>query len=96
MECALYKPGKLDTPVNFTVGTGSEKMAIPYRVAVPVAWEYPYTFGQAQESLQDRLVTASLYGMRLVRPGSTDFRSQPAPPAAAKFPAAKHTAFWPT
>ncbi len=44
-------------------------MAVPYRVVVLMAWEYPYAFGQAQESLQDRLVTASLYGMRFVRPG---------------------------
>ncbi len=56
-------------------------------------WEYPYTFGQGQESLHDRLVTASLYGMRLVRTGYTDPWSHPAPPAAAEFPAAKQAAF---
>ncbi len=34
-----------------------------------MAWEYPYAYGQLQESLPDRLVTASLYGIQLVRPG---------------------------
>ncbi len=60
MQRALCFPAELDTPINFAVETPSGKMAIPYRVAAPMAWEYPYTFGQAQESLQDRLVTASL------------------------------------
>ncbi len=57
-----------------------------------MAWEYPYAFGQAQEPLQDRLVTASLYGMRLTRPGYTDPWSRLAPPAAAESQAAKEAA----
>ncbi len=34
-----------------------------------MAWEYSYHCGQAQEDLSDRLVPASLYGMKVVRPG---------------------------
>ena len=67
---SLYVPGPDDTPVNFAYRTGpGRKLAIPYRVAAPMAWEYPYAHGQLQESLTDRLVTASLYGFQLVRPG---------------------------
>ncbi len=65
MERALYLPGETDTTVNFAVKTESGMKAIPYRVAAPMAREYPYAFGQDQESLQDCLVTAILYGMRL-------------------------------
>ncbi len=57
-----------------------------------MAWEYLYTYGQAQEPLQDRLVTASLYGIRLIRPRYTDPWSRPAPPAAATTPAAREAA----
>ncbi len=92
MDRALYLPAETDTPVNFAVDTSTGRMAIPYWVAAPMAWEYPYAFGQAQEPLQDCLVTASLYGIRLIRPGYTDPRSRPAPPAAAKTPAAKEAA----
>ena len=92
IDRALYHPGEADTTANFTVSTPSGMKAIPYRVAAPMAWEYPYVFGQAQEPLQDRLVTASLYGMRLTRPGYTDTRSRPAPPAAVESPAAKEAA----
>ncbi len=67
---SVYVPGPDDTPVNFAVRTGlGQLMAIPYQVAAPMAWEYPYAYGQLQESLMDRLVTASLYGMQLVRSG---------------------------
>ncbi len=89
MERALYLPGETDTTVNFAVKTDTGMKAIPYWVAAPMAWEYPYAFGQAQEPLQDRLVTASLYGMRLIRPGYTDPQSRPAAPAAAESQAAK-------
>ena len=92
MQRALYFPAERDTPVNFAVETATGKMAIPYRVVAPMAWEYPYTFGQAQESLQDRLVTASLYGIWLIWPGYTDPQSHLASPAAAKTPAAKEAA----
>ena len=92
MDRALYLPGEADTTVNFAEETDSGMKAIPYQVVAPMAWEYPYAFGQAQEPLQDRLVTASLYGIRLTRPGYTDPRSRPAPPAAAESPAAKEAA----
>ncbi len=92
MECALYLPGEQDTPINFAVEAEHGRMAEPYRVVAPMAWEYPYDFGQAQESLQDRLVTASLYRMRLVRPGYINPQACPAPAAAAETPAAKEAA----
>ena len=92
IDRALYLPGEADTTVKFAVKTSSGMKAIPYWVAAPMAWEYPYAFGQAQEPLQDRLVTASLYGMRLTRPGYTDSRSRPAPPAATESQAAKEAA----
>ncbi len=67
---SLYVPGPDDTPVNFAYRSGLGQVeAIPYRVAAPMAWEYPYAYGQLQESLTDRLMTASLYGIQLVRPG---------------------------
>ncbi len=73
-----YVPGPDDTPVNFAVRTGLGRiMAIPYRVVAPMAWEYPYANGQLQESITDRLVPASLYGMQLVRPGYSSPRAGP-------------------
>ncbi len=67
---SLYVPGPADTLVNFAYRSSLRRVeAIPYRVAAPMAWEYPYAYGQMQESLTDRLVTASLYGIQLVRPG---------------------------
>ncbi len=92
IERALCLPGEADTTVNFAVKTDMGMKAIPYQMAAPMAWEYPYAFGQAQEPLQDRLVTASLYSMRLMRPGYTDPRSRPAAPAAAESQATKDAA----
>ncbi len=92
MDRALYLPGETDTTVNFAVETSTGRKAIPYRVAAPMAWEYPYAFGQAQEPLQDRLVTASLYEMQLTRPGYTNTPSRPAPPAATESQATKEAA----
>ncbi len=67
---SLYVPGPDDTPVNFAYRSNLGRVeAIPYRVAAPMAWEYPYAYGQLQESLTDRLVPASLYGIQLIRPG---------------------------
>ncbi len=67
---SLYVPGPDDTSVNFAYRSGLGRIeAIPYRVAAPMAWEYPYAYGQLQQSLTDRLVPASLYGIQLVRPG---------------------------
>ncbi len=75
---SLYVPGPDDTPVNFAYRTGlGRTMAIPYWVAAPMAWEYPYAHGQLQESIMDRLVTASLYGFQLVRPGYGSPQSGP-------------------
>ncbi len=51
---SLYVPGPDDTPVNFAYRSGLGRVeAIPYRVAAPMAWEYPYAYGQLQESLSD-------------------------------------------
>ncbi len=73
-----YVPGPYDTPVNFAVRMALGRvMAIPYRVIAPMAWEYPYAYGQLQESITDRLVPASLYGMQLVRPGYTSPQAGP-------------------
>ena len=75
---AQYVPGPGDTPVNFAVRMGLGRvMAIPYRVVAPMAWEYPYAYGQLQESITDRLVPASLYGMQLVRPGYSSPQAGP-------------------
>ncbi len=72
IQDSLYVPGPDDAPVNFAYRPSlGQARAIPYRVAAPMALEYPYAYGQLQESLPDRLVTASLYGIqacpRLVR-----------------------------
>ena len=78
IRSSLYVPGPEDTPVNFAYRSGlGQVMAIPYRVAAPMAWEYPYAYGQLQESLTDRLVTSSLYGIQLVRPGYYSPQSGP-------------------
>ena len=75
---AQYVPGQYDTPVHFAVRAGLGRlMAIPYRIAAPLAWEYPYAYGQLQESITDRLMPASLYGMQLVRPGYSSPRAGP-------------------
>ncbi len=67
---SVYTPGADDTLVKFTIKAQLGRVkAIPYRVAAPMAWEYPYAHGQLQESLMDRLITASLYGIQLVWPG---------------------------
>ncbi len=47
MARALYYPGEADTTVNFAVQTDTGMKAIPYRVATPMALEYPYAFEQA-------------------------------------------------
>ena len=78
IRSSLYVPGPEDTPANFAYRSGLGRvMAIPYWVAAPMAWEYPYAYSQLQESLTDRLVTASLYGIQLVRPGYYSPQSGP-------------------
>ncbi len=54
--------------------------AVPYHVVGPMTWEYTYHSWQAQEDLADRLIPASLYGLKVVRPG---YRSADANPATA-------------
>ncbi len=67
---SVYTPGPDDTPVTFAIRPSlGQIQAIPYWVAAPMAWEYPYAYGHLQESLTDRLVTASLYGIQLVHLG---------------------------
>ena len=75
---SIYTPGPDDTPVNFAIRAQLGKVkAIPYWVAAPMAWEYPYAYGQLQESLTDRLVTASLYGIQLIRLGYSSPQAGP-------------------
>ena len=78
IQNSIYVPGPDDTPVNFAIRPSlGQVQAIPYRVATPMAWEYPYACGQLQESLMDRLVTASLYGIQLVWPGYSSPQAGP-------------------
>ncbi len=55
--------------VHFAHCTGDTTQAIPYHVVQPMAWEYPYQYGQAQKALRDRLVLTSLYGLMVVMSG---------------------------
>ncbi len=57
-----YLPTPEHSPVNFSYQVRMSTYAVPYHVVGPMAWEYPYHSGQAQEDLSDRLVPASLYG----------------------------------
>ena len=90
IQNSLYVPGPDDTPVNFTYHSGLRRvMAIPYWVAAPMAWEYPYAYGQLPESLTDRLVMASLYGVQLVRPGYFSPQSGPEAYSESDWPSRK-------
>ncbi len=64
---------------------------VPNHVGSPMAWEYPYHSGQAQEDLPDRLVPASLYGLKVARPGycSADAKPATATQALAAFDSGK-------
>ncbi len=64
---------------------------VPYPVVGPMAWEYLYHSGQAQEDLPDRLVPASLYGLKVARPGycSADAKPATATQALAAFDSGK-------
>ena len=89
---SLYQPGPTESPVNF-VGQGyMGVMAIPYHVLAPMAWEYPYAFGQAQESVLDRLMMASLYGIKVLRPSYTSATSRPEPIETLDTPEVKKAA----
>ncbi len=86
-----YFPTPEDSPVNFSYRVGSAIYAVPYHVVGPMTWEYPYHSGQAQEDLHDRLVPASLYGLKVTRPGycSADARPDNATEALAAFDSGK-------
>ncbi len=64
-----YLPNPEPSPVNFSYWDAGSTLTVPYHVVGPMAWEYPYHSGQAQEDLPDRLVPASLDGLKVVRPG---------------------------
>ncbi len=49
-----------------------------------MTWEYPYRSGQAQEYLSDRLVRASLYGLKVTRPSYCSADDKPATTAEAQ------------
>ncbi len=81
LQACHYFPTPEDSPVNFSYRVGSDTYAVPYHVVGPMTWEYPYHSGQAQEDLADRLIPASLYGLKVTNPG---YRSADAKPATAK------------
>ncbi len=73
-----YLPTPEDSPVNFSYQVGRSTYVAPYHVVGPMSWEYPYHSGQAQEDLPNRLVPASLYGLKVVRPGYLSASDKPA------------------
>ncbi len=77
--------------MNFSYRVGPVTYVVPYHVVGPMAWEYPYHSGQAQEDLPDRLVPASLYGLKVTRPGycSADAKPATATEALAAFDSGK-------
>ncbi len=81
MAACHYFPTSKDSPVNFSYRVGQSTYTIPYHVVGPMTWEYPYHSGQAQEDLADLLIPASLYGLKVTRPG---YRSANAKPATTK------------
>ncbi len=62
-------PTLTTSPVHFGYRVRSVTLALPYCIVGPMAWEYLYQHGQAQEDLPDHLTMASLYEMWVVRPG---------------------------
>ncbi len=70
-----------EQPGNFSYRVNSTTYAVPYHVVGPMTWEYPYHSRQAQEDLADRLIPASLYGLKVTHPG---YCSADARPATAK------------
>ncbi len=73
-----YLPAPDASPVNFSYRYEGSTYVVPYHVVGPMAWEYPYHSGQAQEDLPDRLVPASLCGLKVVRPGYLSASDRPA------------------
>ncbi len=62
-------PAPEASPVHFSYRVKGCAITVPYHVMRPRVWEYPYHNGQAQKDLSDRLVPASLYEVKVVRPG---------------------------
>ncbi len=79
-----YFPTPEDSPVNFSYRVSSATYAVSYHVVGPMTWEYPYHSGQAQEDLSDCLVPASLYGLKVTRPGNCSADAKPATTAENK------------
>ncbi len=48
-----YLPAPDTSPVNFSYQDERFTYMVPYHVVGPMAWEYPYHSGQAQEDLLD-------------------------------------------
>ncbi len=70
--------------MNFSYRVGPATYAVPYHVVGPMTWEYPCHSGQAQEDLPDRLVPASLYGLKVTRLGYCSADAKPATTAEAQ------------
>ncbi len=73
-----YLPTPETSPVNFSYRDEGFTLVVPYHVVGPMAWEYPYHSDQAQQDLSDQLVPASLYGLKVVRPGYVSAFDRPA------------------
>ncbi len=69
LQNSQFFPTPETSPIHFSYQDGGSMLAVPYHVVGPMAWEYPYHSGQAQEDLPDQLVPASLYGLKVIRPG---------------------------
>ncbi len=79
-----YFPTPEDSPVNFSYRVASSTYVVPFHVVGPMTWEYPYHSGQAQEDLSDHLIPASLYGLKVTRPGYCSADDKPATTAEAQ------------
>ncbi len=78
LKWSHYFPAPEDSPANFSYRVASSTYAVPYHVVGPMTWEYHYHSGQAQEDLSDHLVPASLYGLKVTRPGYCSADDKPA------------------
>ncbi len=79
-----YFPTPEDSLVNFSYQVGPSTYVVPYHVVGPMTWEYPYHNGQAQEDLSDRLIPASLYGLKVTCNGYCSADAKPATTAEAQ------------
>ena len=84
LENSQFFPAPEASPVCFSYLDRGSTLTVPYHVVGPLAWEYPYHCGQPQEDLSDRLVPASLYGVKVVRPGYLSAYHGPATAVQAK------------